>query len=74
MDRERVWLAHIQGRQPGDQVVVRHYAVLEPDEDLTENPPTQVMTYAQWRERHAEFDCTLDGQPITPRPGVGGAP
>lgn len=74
MDRQRVWRAHIQGTQPGDQVIVRHYAVLAPDEDLRDDPPTAVMTFAEWQTRHTEFDCLVDGMPVTPRPGVGVRP
>lgn len=67
MERERVWAAHIIG----DQVVVRHYAVLAAGEQLDDDPPTQAMTLGQWRERHAEFGCDVDGQPLVPAPGVG---
>ncbi len=67
MDRERVWLAHIFG----DRVTVRHYAVLEPGEDLVDKPPAATMTRAEWEQRHLEFDCNLDGSPRSPRPGVG---
>lgn len=67
MDRERVWMATTHG----DMVTVRHYAVLEPGEELTETPPTEVMTSAEWLQRHEEFDCDADGQPHNPQPGVG---
>jgi hypothetical protein len=67
MDRERVWMAHLLG----DTVTVRHYAVLGHGEELTENPPTEVMALSEWRERHAEFGCTVEGFPLRPRPGVG---
>lgn len=55
----------------GDVVTVRHHAVLAPGEDLTEYPPTEVMSLAEWKQRHGEFDCHADGTPRNPRPGVG---
>jgi len=67
MDRERVWMASVGT----ELVTVRHFAVLEPGEDLTDNPPTERMSMTEWRERHLEFDCGLDGMPLNPRPGVG---
>lgn len=67
MARQRKWMAHILR----DEVVVRHYAVLAPGEDLTETPPTVTMSLAEWQTRHTEFDCNVDGSPRTPAPGVG---
>lgn len=67
MDRERVWMATIFS----DNVTVRRYAVLAPGEDLTEYPPTATMPLAEWQARHLEYDCTIDGMPLHPRPGVG---
>jgi hypothetical protein len=69
VDRERVWAAHIIG----DQVVVRHYVVLEPGEELDDDPPTETMSLVQWKERCADFGCNADGTPVAARPGVGGA-
>lgn len=66
-DRERVWMAHLLG----DEVTVRHYAVLSHGEDLTEYPPTEIMSIGEWRKRHLEYDCRADGFPLNPKPGVG---
>lgn len=69
-ERERVWSAHIHG----DTVIARHYAVLAPGEDLTEDPPTVVMSREEWALRRPEFNCNLDGSPLVSRPGVGNDP
>lgn len=68
VDRERCWMGHVLS---DTDVTVRHYAVLQHGEELTENPPTEVMTLAQWKLRHLEYDCDIDGMPLHPRPGVG---
>lgn len=70
MARERVWRAHING----NDVMVRQYAVLAPDEDLVDDPPTERMSISEWSRRHTEFGCLIDGMPVTPRPGVGVRP
>lgn len=62
MERERVWAGHVVG----DVVIVRHYLVLEPGEEMDDDPPTQTMPLAEWRQRHAEFGCAADGQPLAP--------
>jgi hypothetical protein len=67
MARERVWRASIRG----NTVILRHYPVLAPGEDLVDTPETITMTVAEWEQRHATYDCHPDGRPITPRPGVG---
>jgi hypothetical protein len=62
-DRERRWVVHFIGGTGADPVIVRHYAVLTPGEDLTENPPSHELTWDEWVAGHAEYGLTLDGQP-----------
>lgn len=63
-DRPRQWGAAILGPAgaPDTRVVVRHYAILAPGEDLTEYPPTVEMLWPEWVERCAEFGLTAAGQ------------
>lgn len=68
--RERTWMATIHG----GNILVRQYPVLTPGEELTDNPPSQTMTLAEWQRRHSEFGCNVDGSPVVPRPGVGMRP
>lgn len=44
-----------------DVVFVRHYPVLEPGEDLTEQTPTIRLTKDEWLQRHAEWGLDVDG-------------
>lgn len=61
-DRPRRWYATVMG--PADPVVVRHMAILEPGEDLTEYPKTLELTPDEWREGHAGYGLNADGTPM----------
>lgn len=63
-DRPRTWGAVLLGPAAADtQVIVRHFAILEPDEDLTEYPKTLQMSWQEWTEHHADYGLNLDGTP-----------
>lgn len=60
-DRPRQWGAHIES---GVRVSLRQYAVLNPDEDLNDDPPTITVPWADWQRDHeAVYGLTLDGRP-----------
>lgn len=48
----------------GDDVVVVHYLVLEPGEDIDDTPPEDHMTRAEWKQRHTDYGLTIDGRPL----------
>lgn len=58
--RQRFWGI----TQVGDIVLVRHYPVIAPGEELTENTPTIRLTRAEWLERHTEWGMNADGTPM----------
>lgn len=60
-DRERQWSA-VMGRGPG--VLLRNCLVLQPGEQIDDQPPELRLTDGEWRERHAEFGLDVDGQPL----------
>ncbi|GGM53142.1 hypothetical protein ACFFX1_55050 [Dactylosporangium sucinum] len=61
-DRPRRWYASIIGA--GQNVVVRHSAILQPGEDLTEYPPTLELTWDEWVDTHSNYGLNLDGTPV----------
>lgn len=61
-DRPRRWSAIIFGQM--GPVVLRHDAILEPGEDLTEYPKTLELTIEEWRGSHAKYGLDLDGIPL----------
>lgn len=65
-DRPRQWTAQILGR-PGAEdtvVILRHSAILEPGEELTEYTPTIELTWAEWEAMHADYGLDINGQPL----------
>jgi hypothetical protein len=59
--RQRRWGAVIAG--VGLPVLLRNYAILDPGEDLTEEPPTKTIPWSEWLTDHATvYDLTLDGR------------
>jgi hypothetical protein len=65
-DRPRRWHASIAG--PNDPVIVRHMAILEPCEDLTEYPKTYELSAGEWAENHGDFGLNADGSPVEVTP------
>lgn len=65
-DRPRRWNAYFTGRfgTPDCTVIVRHYAILAPGEDLTEYPKTLELTWDEWLTSHVDYGLTVEGQPI----------
>lgn len=65
-DRPRIWSAHILGAvaTPDATVILRHYAILDPGEQLTEYPKTLALTWDEWVASHADYRLTIDGQPL----------
>jgi hypothetical protein len=61
-DRPRQWVASVMG--PGDPVIVRYVAILEPGEELTEYPKTLELTADEWRDTHADYGLNVDGSRI----------
>lgn len=61
-DRPRHWRAHSTGE--GGAVLLRHYAILEPGEDLTEYPKTIELTWQEWLDSHAYYGLNADGTRI----------
>lgn len=47
----------------GGRVHLRHVAVLADGEDLTENPPTHVLSQEAWAQRHGRYGLNVDGSP-----------
>lgn len=61
----RQWQAMFMG--PGwapTGVELRRYAVLAPDENLSEYPPTVRMDMTEWASSHADYGLDVDGQPL----------
>lgn len=56
-ERQRFWGVTFVGAV----VLVRHYPVLAPGEDLTEDTPTIRLTKDEWLQRHAEWGLDVDG-------------
>lgn len=58
-DRVRQWGATVF---PGEKVQCRNYAVLAPGEQLTDDPPTVNITWADWlRDHETVYGLTVDG-------------
>ena len=61
-DRPRRWAAH--GAGVDENVVLRHYAILAPGEELDEFPKTIELTWDEWMTSHADYGLTADGTPL----------
>lgn len=60
-DRPRQWGAMFA--PGGGSVLLRHFAVLEPGEELSEYPKTLLLTAQEWAETHADYGLNADGTP-----------
>jgi hypothetical protein len=60
-DRKRRWAAMFAH---GDEVILVNYLVLKPNEQVDDDPPRVTMSREEFRQRHAEYGLTADGQPL----------
>lgn len=58
--RPRRW--HVEAMVTGEFVRVRNYLTPDPGENLTDDPPTQTLTWAEWTAQHNALGLTIDGQ------------
>jgi hypothetical protein len=65
--RERKWTAHFLGAagMEDTHVLVRHYAVLDEGEHLTEYPRTVELDWDEWLSGHHNYGLDVDGKELS---------
>lgn len=61
----RAWQAMVLGMPWAPTgVELRKYAILAPNEQLSEYAPTVQLDWSEWTASHADYGLDIDGQPL----------